>query len=104
MFGLGSREAVLAAVRQRSADDFGAPATREELAEALAACGCATASYDGEVVQVTAAGPDDAEPVVVRLALARVVAFAHGWEPVGSTGGETGGASAGRLSLRRRGS
>ncbi|HEY6935360.1 MAG TPA: coenzyme F420-0:L-glutamate ligase [Marmoricola sp.] len=105
MFGLGSREAVLAAVRQHGAEDFGAPASRDELAEALSACGCATGpTSDDEVVEVSAAGADEAESVAVRLALARVVAFAHGWEPAGDTRGDVGGPSAGGLSLRRRSS
>jgi coenzyme F420-0:L-glutamate ligase/coenzyme F420-1:gamma-L-glutamate ligase len=69
MFGLGSREAVVAAVTGRDRDAFGAPAAREDLLVALTDCGLgATARAAG--VEVAAAAHD------VRLA---VLAFAHGW-------------------------
>ena len=59
MFALGAREAVVAAVRGRDADCFGAPATTEEVLRALESCGLA-AAVDGISVRVrlpTASGP-----------------------------------------------
>ncbi len=87
MFGLGAREAVVAAVRAVEGASFGAPARQQELVEALAGCGWHAASsgadvtVDGETGEVT---------------LARVVAFAHGWDEA------PGPATAGRLLLRPR--
>lgn len=69
MFGLGSREAVVAALSGRDQRAFGAPADAGDLVRALAACGLTSeARRDGVSV---AASPDD-----VRVA---VLAFAHGW-------------------------
>ncbi len=69
MFGLGSREAVVAALSGRDQDAFGSPADADDLVRALVDCGLtASASEAGVVVTV---GPDDP-----RLA---VVAFAFGW-------------------------
>jgi coenzyme F420-0:L-glutamate ligase/coenzyme F420-1:gamma-L-glutamate ligase len=69
MFGLGSREAVVAALSGRDQDVFGAPAAREDLLAALADCGLA-ATVRAAGVEVAAAADD------ARLA---VLAFAHGW-------------------------
>ncbi|MEQ6902874.1 coenzyme F420-0:L-glutamate ligase [Nocardioides sp. YIM 152588] len=72
MFGLGAREAVVAAVAGRPEDrlPFGAPASAGDLATALARTGTpATVVGDDEVR--CAAG--------TRVAVA-IVAFAHGWE------------------------
>jgi coenzyme F420-0:L-glutamate ligase / coenzyme F420-1:gamma-L-glutamate ligase len=69
MFGLGSREAVVAAVSGRDQRAFGAAALAEDLIRALSECGfAASTSPRGLVV---AAAPDDP-----RLA---VLGFAHGW-------------------------
>jgi coenzyme F420-0:L-glutamate ligase/coenzyme F420-1:gamma-L-glutamate ligase len=70
MFGLGAREAVLAAVRQQQRASFGAAATPAELVAALAGCGW-RAVGSGEDVIVSGSP--------AQLALARAVAFAHGW-------------------------
>jgi coenzyme F420-0:L-glutamate ligase/coenzyme F420-1:gamma-L-glutamate ligase len=71
MFGLGAREAVLAAVRGEQGGSFGSPATPAELAAVLAGCGWQVIAA-GDEVSLTGS-PD-------QLARARVVAFAHGWE------------------------
>ncbi|MFL6024548.1 MAG: coenzyme F420-0:L-glutamate ligase [Marmoricola sp.] len=68
MFGLGSREAVVAALRG-DRTGFGSPASAADLLDALGACGFA-ARTDGEDVLVDA-GVDD-----VRLGALLV---AHGW-------------------------
>jgi coenzyme F420-0:L-glutamate ligase/coenzyme F420-1:gamma-L-glutamate ligase len=77
MFGLGAREAVLAAVRGVQGAAFGAPAAQEDLRRGLAECGWPT----------VIAGPD----VLVEVdddqrELARAVAFAHGWAPADVSG------------------
>jgi coenzyme F420-0:L-glutamate ligase/coenzyme F420-1:gamma-L-glutamate ligase len=69
MFGLGSREAVVAAVSGRDQQAFGAPATPADVLAALEQCGWA-ATGAGQTVRVDGPGEDP------RL---RVVAFAHGW-------------------------
>ena len=69
MFGLGSREAVVAALAGRDQRAFGAPAEPEDLVRALAECGL-TASASAGVVDVLAS-PTDSRVVVL--------AFAHGW-------------------------
>lgn len=69
MFGLGSREAVVAALRGEQADVFGAPAPAEEVREALTACGIAASlDEDGLTADVP---PDDAA--------LRALATAFGW-------------------------
>lgn len=69
MFGLGSREAVVAAVRGRDQGAFGAAALPEDLVRSLRECSLdATATDRGVEVPLAA---DD-----VRLV---VLAFAHGW-------------------------
>ena len=79
MFGLGAREAVVAAVQEQQQACFGAPALRAELVTTLAGCGWpVTASGEGVAVTGT---PD-------QLAVARVVAFAHGWIPSRSDPGQ----------------
>jgi coenzyme F420-0:L-glutamate ligase / coenzyme F420-1:gamma-L-glutamate ligase len=69
MFGLGSREAVVAALRGEQADVFGAPASAEELVEALAACGIAA----------FVAGDGVAADVPARDVALRALATAFGW-------------------------
>jgi coenzyme F420-0:L-glutamate ligase/coenzyme F420-1:gamma-L-glutamate ligase len=69
MFGLGSREAVVAALSGRDQQAFGAPAAPDELVHALEACDV-PARITGE--RVTAgSGPED-----LRVA---ALAFAFGW-------------------------
>lgn len=69
MFGLGSREAVVAALSGRDAHVFGSPAEPGDLVAALSACGLpATASATGVHVD---AQPDD--PRLLALG------FSHGW-------------------------
>jgi coenzyme F420-0:L-glutamate ligase/coenzyme F420-1:gamma-L-glutamate ligase len=75
MFGLGSREAVVAALAGTDAAAFGAPAPVADLLDALGACGV-RASAEGHEVRAEAADDD-----VRVLALA----LAHGWT-VGSAG------------------
>jgi coenzyme F420-0:L-glutamate ligase/coenzyme F420-1:gamma-L-glutamate ligase len=70
LFGLGAREAVLAAVREEQRASFGSPATPAEVAAVMAGCGWHAAAAGGEL---TVTGTPD------QLARARVVAFAHGW-------------------------
>lgn len=69
MFGLGSREAVVAAVSGRDQHAFGAPAQPEDLVRSLTECGL-HASARGVGVEVRERSDD------MRLV---VVAFAHGW-------------------------
>jgi coenzyme F420-0:L-glutamate ligase/coenzyme F420-1:gamma-L-glutamate ligase len=71
MFGLGSREAVVRALRGDPGDavGFGAPATREDLAAAVAALTGQEPRHVGDGLEVTGAG----------LALLAPLAFAHGW-------------------------
>lgn len=76
MFGLGSREAVVAALSGRDQDAFGTPATADDLARALADCGLPASPGDGRVT--VAAQPDD-----LRVA---VLAFAHAWRVDGDSG------------------
>lgn len=69
MFGLGTREAVMAALTGQHTRGFGAAARAEELVEALGTIGLeATIAADGAVLT----GADVRAPVV---------AHAHGWRP-----------------------
>lgn len=74
MFGLGSREAVVAALVGGDRTAFGAPATAEDLELALAECGFSPSRVDGELRVAVAA--DD--PRLVALL------FAYGWRAFGS--------------------
>ncbi|HYG92881.1 MAG TPA: coenzyme F420-0:L-glutamate ligase [Nocardioides sp.] len=73
LFGYGAREAVVRAVGRAPADaaPFGAPASAEELAEALRRCGITVTEADPGHSTLTCAGARD-EAVAV-------LAFAHGW-------------------------
>jgi coenzyme F420-0:L-glutamate ligase/coenzyme F420-1:gamma-L-glutamate ligase len=77
MFGLGSREAVVAALAG-DRTGFGAPAAAEDLREALISCGFAVVQDEG--LSVEAAAGD------VRL-VALLVAF--GWQPVTDESSDT---------------
>lgn len=69
MFGLGSREAVVAALSGRDRQAFGSPADPGDLVGALTACDLsATASTSGIEV-----GADPGDPRLLALA------FCHGW-------------------------
>lgn len=70
MFGLGSREAVLAALTRTQQRAFGAAASTEDLLAALAACGF------GVLVEGAAAITVDAARTDLRLT---TLAFAFGW-------------------------
>lgn len=94
MFGLGSREAVLAAVRGTDLDAFGAPLSGDELVGVLSGCGWPARAGNHDTVEVTSG--DGAVP----LGLAAVVAFAHGWPVAESAEGRADG-SPQRLLLRR---
>ena len=72
MFGLGSREAVVAALGGRDRHAFGAPAAPDELVQALEACGV-PARVEGELV-TAGSGREDLRIVAL--------AFAHGWQAV----------------------
>ena len=97
MFGLGSREAVLAATRGSDPTAFGEPVSAAELVTVLASCGW-PAREAGDEVLVEQAGQDGA----VQLALAGVVAFAHGWQVTEERQDLAGCPHPGRLLLRRR--
>lgn len=71
MFGLGSREAVAAALVGSDRRAFGAPALESDLLDALGWCGFGTGRSDG--VPYVEAPADD-----VRL---RTLLFAYGWGP-----------------------
>lgn len=70
MFGLGSREAVVAALSGSDQRAFGAPADPDDLVRALAACDLPASTQPGPAVAVAVAAGD---PRVAALA------FAHGW-------------------------
>ena len=72
MFGLGSREAVVAALSGRDQHAFGAPADAADLVAALEACGISAAA-DIDCVTVAC------EPTDVRVT---ALAFAHAWQVV----------------------
>ncbi len=78
LFGLGSREAVVAAVAGADAGLFGTPAPAEDLAAALRRATGADAVADGEHDVRCAGRPEGAV----------AVAFAHGWQPVPDPGGD----------------
>ena len=83
LFGLGAREAVLAALGARADDRtaFGAPVADDQLATVLAELtGAEVLPRDGEVT----VEPEDAR---VRWAV-EVAAYAHGWAPVATDGRE----------------
>jgi coenzyme F420-0:L-glutamate ligase/coenzyme F420-1:gamma-L-glutamate ligase len=87
MFALGAREAVVAAVRGRDADCFGAPGTTEEVQRAIESCGLA-AEVDGISVRVRLPQTDEravARDQVVAVERVRLVAHAHGWRPHSDT-------------------
>lgn len=96
MFGLGSREAVLAAVRGSDPAAFGEPTSPAELVVVLTGSGW-PARETGDEVVVEPAGGD----VAVQLALAGVVAFAHGWQVVADPEEPDPHRSGERLLLRR---
>lgn len=81
MFGLGSREAVVAALSRRDQSAFGSPASTADLVRALDDCGLTAVAVAGRV-EVTASSDDQRVPVL---------AFAHGWSvvDVDSTGTTT---------------
>ena len=99
MFALGAREAVIAAVRGRDADCFGAPA-----AAAGGAGGAgvvrAPGSVEGISVRVTLRALEVREQVeaVERV---RLVAHAHGWRAAGDTPRGAGTTSWSHPGLRR---
>lgn len=80
LFGLGAREAVVAALRGEDPTAFGAPAPAADLIEALLGTGAA----EGCAVDADGAVRCDR----CRIATADAVAFAHGWRPV-SSGSDT---------------
>jgi coenzyme F420-0:L-glutamate ligase/coenzyme F420-1:gamma-L-glutamate ligase len=95
MFGLGAREAVVAALRGEEARGFGAPGSPTELAQALVAVlgpgsGAAAGVGVGEEGAVTATlsgGPRARGAAEVR---ATAAAFALGWRPITQAGSRAG--------------
>jgi coenzyme F420-0:L-glutamate ligase / coenzyme F420-1:gamma-L-glutamate ligase len=79
MFGLGSREAVVAALAGRDRRAFGAAASRDELVHALEECGLSVALADSGVR--VSAGRDDVRPAALS--------FAHGWTVVEDQSGDS---------------
>jgi coenzyme F420-0:L-glutamate ligase/coenzyme F420-1:gamma-L-glutamate ligase len=79
MFGLGSREAVVAAVSGRDQAAFGSASSADDLLRALGECGFA-ATQAGDRLHVEAAAHDQ------RLV---VLAFAHGWTVGGGDSAES---------------
>jgi coenzyme F420-0:L-glutamate ligase/coenzyme F420-1:gamma-L-glutamate ligase len=85
MFGLGSREAVVAALREDCAGQFGRPSSQTEVLAALLACGfMATAPADSSRLTVDAAADDG------RL---RALLWAFGWTIAGPRQGSGNGLS-----------
>jgi coenzyme F420-0:L-glutamate ligase/coenzyme F420-1:gamma-L-glutamate ligase len=83
MFALGAREAVVAAVRGRDADCFGAAAAPTEVLAAIRSCGL-EGSVEGVSVrvQLPGTGMRDQVATVERV---RLLAHAHGWRPHSDT-------------------
>ena len=79
MFGLGSREAVVAALARRDQHAFGASAAPGDLLDALADCGIAATLTAGSL-RVSAGRGD------LRVA---ALAFAHGWTVVEGKSGDS---------------
>jgi coenzyme F420-0:L-glutamate ligase/coenzyme F420-1:gamma-L-glutamate ligase len=79
MFGLGSREAVIAALSGRDRHAFGAPAAPDDLVRALGECGLRASVGDATVIVA-------AEPGDLRVA---VLAFVHGWEVASDLSGDS---------------
>jgi coenzyme F420-0:L-glutamate ligase/coenzyme F420-1:gamma-L-glutamate ligase len=81
MFGLGAREAVLAALRGEDGRGFGEPARAADLADALVRCGIAGVSsvevVDASQVRVVLAGSEARRRAAE--AVLRPAAFAFGW-------------------------
>ncbi len=88
MFALGAREAVIAAVRGRDADCFGAPARPDEVLMAVESCGL-SGSIEGISVQVRLSGLDVREQVEA-VERARLLAHAHGWRVEANTATRSG--------------
>ncbi len=93
MFGLGAREAVVAALLAEDARGFGAPAPAHELAAALTAAGSGRVDVrqDDEGVVVVDLEGDDHELGGLEARM-HATAFAHGWrvhDIPGSTTGNT---------------
>lgn len=82
MFALGAREAVIAAVRGRDADCFGAAAEPAEVLQALEWCGLEGAV---EGVSVRVRLPSRVRDQVAAIERARLVAHAYGWGPNSDT-------------------
>lgn len=86
MFGLGSREAVVAALARRDGPVFGSPAAPEDLAVALrTVLGPETAVVAGDdAVRATGPAPEGGDAVV------RALAFAYGWVVEGASAAGSG--------------
>ncbi|MFL6158787.1 MAG: hypothetical protein ACJ72D_22080 [Marmoricola sp.] len=87
MFGLGSREAVLAALYGQDRTAFGAPAGPGDLTAALDDAGLSPSLVDGTLTVPTSAVDD-------RL---RALLVAFGWETAGETRGDGSAESRTRL-------
>lgn len=82
MFGLGSREAVVAALAGSQQEAFGAPAGAPDLLDALTACGFAGHLTGPAAIEV------DADPADRRL---HALVHAFGWQLAGSVPGSGDG-------------
>jgi coenzyme F420-0:L-glutamate ligase/coenzyme F420-1:gamma-L-glutamate ligase len=84
LFGLGAREAVLAALAAGAAgrDAFGTPADPDDLGRALAEVTGLPVSADGGTIVVDTTGADDPR----ALWATEVAAYAHGWVRVDDDG------------------
>ena len=89
MFGLGAREAVMAALRAEDARGFGAPSSAPTLVSALTALTGehAVVTEDQGVVTARLTG-DDRERAELGAVL-RTAAFAHGWQGEAQHGQDT---------------
>ena len=89
MFGLGAREAVLAALRAADRRGFGAPATALELVSALTALAgehaAVTVAEDGVSARLSGGDGERGRTGVVL----RTAAFAHGWHAEPDEGDDT---------------
>ncbi len=77
MFALGAREAVVAAVQDRSADCFGTPVEPAALLDVLESCGLA-GTLDAGTLRVSLHDLGDRDRVLAAERV-RLLAHAHGW-------------------------
>jgi coenzyme F420-0:L-glutamate ligase / coenzyme F420-1:gamma-L-glutamate ligase len=89
MFGLGAREAVMAALRAQDRRGFGAPSSAPDLVSALTALAGEHAVVTADQGVVTARLTGDDRVRGALGAVLRTAAFAHGWQGEAQHGADT---------------